>query len=190
MSLVFARYPFFFLRHGVTDHNLGRLVMGQLDIPLNSLGRHQAETAALHLRHAGVARVLASPLARARETAEIVASRLHLPVEIVDGLKERDWGAMTGRSYRDLMRARHLPEGAETPEVFAQRILAALDGAPRAEPLLVVAHSGACRVLRRFLAIDDGEGPVPNAVPLLFSPTANGGWNEQPLAPCAAHRYR
>ncbi|MDY0242173.1 MAG: histidine phosphatase family protein, partial [Rhodospirillaceae bacterium] len=42
MSSLLPLVPFYFLRHGITDHNRNRLVMGQLDIPLNMAGRRQA----------------------------------------------------------------------------------------------------------------------------------------------------
>lgn len=179
--------PFCFLRHGVTDHNLRRLVMGSLDIPLNDQGRQQARKAALSLAQLQITRIFASPLSRARETAEIVGAHLGLAVEIVDDLRERDWGDMTGRPHRDLLRGHYAtPPGGEPAEAFSARILSALDQAapalrPDLGPALLVAHSGACRVLRRHLRIDDGEGPVPNGAPLLFAPTSAGDWTETRL---------
>ena len=180
MSFVIPLMPFYFLRHGVTDHNLRRLVMGQLDIPLNQLGRRQAATAAQQLIGLGIRRVISSPLCRAVETAEIVAAPLGLPVTVVDGLQERAWGVLTGRPYRELMRQSGTPKGAESPTDFARRVMQALRPLMAEEgPFLLVAHSGACRVLRRELHIDDGEGLVPNAVPVMFSPSDEGLWSER-----------
>lgn len=191
MPFVLPPVPFYFLRHGVTDHNLRRLVMGQLDVPLNDLGRRQAESAARRVVGLGIVRIACSPLSRARETAEIIAGRLGLPVRIVPDLREREWGEMTGRGHRELMRQTDTPRGAETTEIFSRRIEGAVLGLTEPEPLLMVAHSGICRVLRRALDIDDGEGPVPNAVPLLFAPRPGGGWSENAIAiPCAAGGIR
>lgn len=179
--------PFYFLRHGVTDHNLKRLVMGRLDIPLNDQGRRQAEQAASTLTGRGISRILTSPLARARETAEIVAHHIDVALEVIDGLSERDWGAMTGRPHLDLLRGHYAtPPGGESAEDFRARILGSLSSMvrtdrPQTGTTLLVAHSGACRVLRRHLHIDDGEGPVPNGAPLLFAPTPNGDWTEKRL---------
>lgn len=177
MSFVFPPVPFYFLRHGVTDHNLRRLVMGQLDIPLNPQGRRQAEAAAGLVASLGVVSIVCSPLSRARETAEIVALRLGLAVTLVDALRERDWGEMSGRSYRDMFRQLQ-PAGAETTEAFAERVLAAATALTAPQPALMVAHSGVCRVLRRHFALPNVEGPVPNAIPLLFLPSAEGRWSE------------
>jgi len=176
---------FYFLRHGVTDHNQRRVVMGQMDIPLNDTGRRQALAAGRLLAAAGVDRIAASPLVRARETAEIVGGVCHgLAPELVPDLSERNWGALTGRSHRELFKLPPdaTPEGAETPEEFSRRILTAVasliphDG--NRHPILLVAHAGACRVLRRHMGLDDGQAPVPNAVPVLFSAEEDGGWRE------------
>ena len=58
--------PFFFLRHGETDWNRERRLQGNIDVPLNATGLAQAEAAAKRLVGAGVATIVASPLARAR----------------------------------------------------------------------------------------------------------------------------
>lgn len=171
---------FYFVRHGVTDHNLARLVMGQRDIPLNERGREQARRAAALLRARGIASIVASPLSRASETAWIIGTELSVPVTLLDGLKERHWGEIEGRSHAERPWL-HAPAGAETLEDFTARVLGTLAAAEMPSPALVVAHSGICRVLRRSLAIDDGEGRVPNGMPLLFAPRPGGGWRETEL---------
>lgn len=174
-------HSFYFLRHGVTDHNQARLVMGQRDIPLNQRGRDQARRAARLLVGIGITAIFTSPLGRARETAEIVGARLGLEVQPVDALKERNWGVLEGHGHWEkpwLM----TPEGAETLEAFSARViggLAGLESLPA--PLLVVGHSGICRVLRRYLEVDDGERPVPHGIPLRYDPQG-GAWREVPLA--------
>lgn len=172
---------FYFLRHGVTDHNQARLVMGQRDIPLNQRGREQARRAARLLVGIGITTIFTSPLGRARETAEIVGMRLGLPVQPVEALKERNWGILEGRGHWEkpwLM----TPEGAETLEAFSDRVIGGLVGMDLLPPpVLVVGHSGICRVLRRYLEIDDGEGPVPHGIPLRYAPE-DGTWQEVPLA--------
>lgn len=171
--------PFYFVRHGVTDHNLKRLVMGQQDVPLNPVGRDQARQAARLLAGEGIASIIASPLSRTHDTARIIAEQIGAPiVALLDDLKERNWGLIEGRSH-DERPWLHTPEGAETLEAFSLRVVAALAAAVATAPVLIVAHSGTCRVLRRHLAIDDGEGRVPNCVPLRFEPLPQGGWVER-----------
>lgn len=178
MSSLLPLVPFYFLRHGITDHNRNRLVMGQLDIPLNMAGRRQARQAAELAASLGIVRIVSSPLTRARETAAIIASFLGLPVIVENGFKERDWGTMEGRSYRELIDLDRVPEGAESFEAFSSRAIAALPAALLPAPALLVAHSGLCRVLRHHLSISDNLHSVPNAVPIRFSPDSSGRWSE------------
>lgn len=179
---------FYFVRHGVTDHNQARLIMGSLDIPLNDTGRRQARRAATLMAGRRLATIAASPLSRARETAEIIAGIIGAPVQVLDGLMERRWGVLEGRNLRERPLTGLLPDGAESLEDFTQRTLGALLSLQSPGPVLVVAHSGTCRVLRRHFAIDDGEGPVPNCVPLRFEPLAGGGWREFALRPSSRRR--
>lgn len=85
------------VRHGQTDWNLNGLMQGRTDIPLNGTGRAQAEAAAARLDRAEWDVVVSSTLGRARETAEILARGLGLPVAgAYDDLVEQDFGAAEG----------------------------------------------------------------------------------------------
>ena len=85
------------LRHGETDWNAQGLSQGNIDIPLNELGLAQAREAAEKLRNRGIATIVASPLSRARVTAEIVGEALGLPVAIDPDLREVSWGVQEGK---------------------------------------------------------------------------------------------
>src|SRR5688572_15938491 len=64
-------------RHGETDDNVPPpRVQGWIDTPLNDAGRGQARELADAVRDRGLAAIHSSHLARARETAEIVAGEL------------------------------------------------------------------------------------------------------------------
>lgn len=81
---------FLFLRHGSTQNLELQQWQGWSPVPLSSLGRRQAQAAAESLSGQGcIARVLSSPIARAQETAGIVASATNAEVEELDALKER-----------------------------------------------------------------------------------------------------
>jgi uncharacterized phosphatase len=85
------------VRHGQTDWNLNGLMQGRTDIPLNATGRAQAGAAAALLDRAEWDVVVSSTLGRARETAEILARGLGLPVAgAYDDLVEQDFGAAEG----------------------------------------------------------------------------------------------
>ena len=61
-------------RHGETADNANGLILGRHDPPLSEAGRGQAEALATRARRAGVVTVWTSPLARARQTASVVAA--------------------------------------------------------------------------------------------------------------------
>ena len=160
-------------RHGETDWNRENRFRGHADPPLNDLGRRQSEELAATLEGGEIARVYTSPLRRAAETAEIVARRLGLDVESVEGLREIDVGAWSGLTREEvaarfpdeyalwLERAPDGFEGGETYDELAARVLPALRGlADRhpAETVLVVTHGGPSRVAQAYAAgIDFGE---------------------------------
>lgn len=81
-----------FARHGETDWNLWRRVQGSTDTALNESGVRQAEKLGEKLKGEGIARIFTSEMQRARETAQIVASRLQIPVEPRAGLQELNLG--------------------------------------------------------------------------------------------------
>ena len=59
-----------FIRHGETDWNAEKRIQGQLDIPLNEIGRAQALAMASYAAHFDFATVYSSDLNRAKQTAE------------------------------------------------------------------------------------------------------------------------
>lgn len=149
------------VRHGQTDWNLDRRIQGSTDIPLNGTGRAQAFEAAAVLRAARFDHVYASPLGRARETAEIIAERLGLrPPLLTRGLREREFGDAEGMLVTDYLERfgswqADVP-GAETTAQVTARALASLEridraarrrSAPREESVLVATHGGVIRAL-------------------------------------------
>ncbi|MEU7767944.1 bifunctional RNase H/acid phosphatase [Nocardia sp. NPDC049190] len=88
------------LRHGQTELSLQRRYSGRGNPPLTSLGRAQAARAAKMLAvKGGIAAVVSSPLGRARETADAAAAALDVPVKVLDGLTETDFGAWEGLTF-------------------------------------------------------------------------------------------
>ncbi|HWD59396.1 MAG TPA: histidine phosphatase family protein [Stellaceae bacterium] len=92
------------LRHG--EHGLvGRVLAGRMPgVGLTESGRAEIAAVAERLVADNVAALYASPLQRTRESAEIVAARLGLPVEYRDDLLELDFGEWTGATF-DSIRA-------------------------------------------------------------------------------------
>ncbi|WSJ20104.1 bifunctional RNase H/acid phosphatase [Nocardia sp. NBC_01327] len=101
------------LRHGQTELSVERRYSGRGNPPLTELGRAQAAAAAKMLANKGnIAAIVSSPLGRARETAEAAGRALGLPVRVLDGLIETDFGAWEGLTF---------PEAAQQdPELHAR----------------------------------------------------------------------
>ncbi|WP_406132349.1 bifunctional RNase H/acid phosphatase [Streptomyces anthocyanicus] len=104
-----APATFVLLRHGETPLTPQKRFSGSggSDPSLSPVGREQAERVAASLARRGtIEAVVASPLARTRETAGIVAARLGLEVAIEEGLRETDFGAWEGLTFGEV-RERH-----------------------------------------------------------------------------------
>src|SRR5699024_7486402 len=94
------------LRHGVTDQTIGKVFSGSggANPGLNETGRQQASQAADWLQRLGsVSAIVSSPLARTRETAGLVASRLGLEVIDESGIAEASFGQWDGHSFAQVM---------------------------------------------------------------------------------------
>jgi broad specificity phosphatase PhoE len=87
-----------FARHGQTAPNREGLVLGRADPELTDEGREQAARLAAALAGEPVTAILASPLLRARQTAEAIGEACEIPVGTDDRLIEIDWGSWEGRS--------------------------------------------------------------------------------------------
>lgn len=94
---------FYGLRHGATDWNREGRFQGRTDNPLNEDGLRQAHEAVDMLHGIGINRIVASPLVRAAQTAEIIADAISVPLTIDDGIIEFDFGSIEGLPVRDLM---------------------------------------------------------------------------------------
>lgn len=172
--------PFFFLRHGETDWNREHRLQGNTDVPLNATGIAQAEAAAACLAGLGIASIVASPLIRARRTAEIAAAAIGLPVSFDPDLVECRLGVREGTPRGDFLERWHAgleaPEGGETFAEFCARVD---EGLIRAlaypAPVLVVAHGGIFAALRRLLGLAPSV-QIGNAVPVRLEPVGPRSW--------------
>lgn len=100
-----APATFVLLRHGETPLTPQKRFSGSggTDPSLSDVGREQAERVGAALARRGtIQAIVASPLARTRETAGIVAARLGLDVAIDDGLRETDFGAWEGLTFGEV----------------------------------------------------------------------------------------
>ena len=169
---------FWFLRHGETDWNAQGLSQGNVDIPLNPTGVAQARAAAQRLRNRGITSIVASPLSRARVTAEIVAETIDVELSLDEGLREVRFGVQEGQPMSDWfgnwVAGHFTPEGAESFNELRRRAVSAVNRAIGRPPVvLVVAHGALFRALRTAMGIEPLVR-TPNAVPIWCEPPANG----------------
>lgn len=123
----------YLVRHASYDA-LGRVLTGRTPgLHLNPEGRAEAARLADRFEGTDVAAVYASPIERARETAEPIAEKLGLDVSTDEGLVEIDFGDWTGRSFDELRaeplwrdwnrsRARGQAPGGETMAAVSDRV--------------------------------------------------------------------
>lgn len=164
-----SRPKIYFIRHGETDWNLEGRLQGQKDIPLNDVGRVQAEEAARRLAalvpHYEDLAYIASPMTRTRETMEILRTTLGLHPEVYrldDRLVELTFGTWEGMTWKEVRKAEPAlaalreqdkwhyapPGGGESYAMLVDRIRPILDDLTR--DTVIVAHGG---VARAFLSI-------------------------------------
>ena len=184
-----ARTPFWYLRHGETDWNARGVSQGSVDIPLNQTGIQQAKEAAQQLRDKGIKTIVASPLSRARVTAEIVAETLNLPIRIDPDLREVSWGVQEGKPMADWfagwIAGGPAPEGGETFAELRHRATAGVNRAlAEPSPVLLVAHGALFRAIRAAMGIEP-DRRTHNGVPMWCAPTDAGWTIEHPSDPPA-----
>jgi len=95
----------FVLRHGETASTRERRFAGWRDVPLTDAGLRQCEAAAAALSGVAVSAVYASPLERARTSAEAIAKPHRLAVQVAPAFRELGFGEWEGRTRADVAAA-------------------------------------------------------------------------------------
>jgi probable phosphoglycerate mutase len=169
---------FTFVRHGQTDWNFEKRIQGTTDVPLNDTGREQARETGLALAERQRTGdpfdgIVASPLSRARETAEIISAIVGLgEPEIVAAIAERSYGEVEGLNAEQLRERFPDPlapvPGRERRSQVVARVLPALELLADEHPgeaLIVVSHGGVIGSLIRYVTEKalPGQGQfIPN----------------------------
>src|SRR5579863_7361239 len=153
------------VRHGETDGNAARILQ-RADVPLNARGMHQAEWLARRLFAHGFVHILCSDLLRARMTAEPLAARPGITVELSPLLQERNFGDLRGMPYAELkedpFRPDFVPPNGEDWPTFHARVgeaFAFIVARRRAVngTLVVLTHGLVCRaVVERHALVPEG----------------------------------
>lgn len=153
------------VRHGQTEWSVNGRHTGRTDIPLTDQGRKEARQAAPLVAAIGISRVIVSPLARARETCDLLGYGAQATSDA--DLLEWDYGAYEGITTAEI-RTTHpdwtvwagpCPDG-ETATDVATRVDRVIDTARHAAgTTLIVAHGHVLRVLTaRWLGLPPEAG--------------------------------
>ena len=161
-------------RHGQTAYNAEGRFQGHLPVPLDETGREQARELAEAAARMQLRSLWCSPLARARETADIVAARIGLRPQPDARFAETETGDWTGRSFAEIeaedpdgFRRFQVSDpdfrypGGESFAEQSERVQAGLrDVRSRhdALPALVVCHRGVIRLALAALTGDHTAG--------------------------------
>merc|ERR1712071_148891 len=145
---IVMEFELILVRHGETGHNKGRVIQGQLDIPLSDDGVNQAKLLGKNLNNAVWKEVWSSDLKRAWQTANYVINRnadidddslLSQPLPVIrtdPRIRERNYGTAQGKSLANLQQLagnagvaihQFVPPGAETPEEMKCRCISFFD---------------------------------------------------------------
>ena len=179
-------------RHGETPWNAEGRYQGQEDIPLSPVGEGQARALGERLREVPITRAVASPLRRARYTAELALGQRDLPLTLDPGLMEIAHGTWEGllaseireadpdrlRLWREAPHEVLMPEGESLQHVLDRAWPAfarATEGLGDDDTLLVVAHDAVnrvllCKILGIPLAQLWGFRQAPTTINLLEGP--------------------
>jgi probable phosphoglycerate mutase len=180
MNVPFRQIPFYFLRHGETDHNVNKIYDDFAEVHLNENGKRQAYEVQNTFRTTPIATVCSSPLLRVQQTQAIVLENKIVQNNVIlDDLKECP-GALW-----------HLFLAAENRELksnewnlinqFLDRVRNGLMQALEYDgPTLLIAHGGTYWALSHLLQIK-GDPKINNCVPMYITPGISGTWEAQPI---------
>ena len=160
----------YFLRHGQINSNLNKVYSGRSDEPLNKHGLEQAHQAAELVSQQSIDRIISSPLARAGQTATVVAAANNLKVSFDPAFNEMIFGPWEGLSEARVKQQYPLEwtlwnsqpqelklRGRETLEQLQARVIAGMrhiEAETKAEGkgnnILVVSHVAVIRVVALY----------------------------------------
>ncbi len=166
------------VRHGETEANRAGCFAASDDIKLTGMGHDQAHQLALTIQNQfNPTRLFSSSFKRARQTAAIIARQLRLPVEVLDGVQERNFGCLKGQRYchmGEMMKADSnydtrrrwmwIPEEGESLEQVQIRAVGALASVAELYPeeeIVIVSHGAVMETIAAHLANNWDTACVP-----------------------------
>ena len=139
-------------RHGQTDWNVQKKVMGRCDEPLNEKGFSQAAETRHKLLNTDIDLIICSPLKRAKQTAEVINKDRSIPIIYDQRIIERDFGEFEEKETKDFdfhgywdYYKNEQYESAENIQEFFKRVYDFLEDITNNyndKNVLIVAHGG------------------------------------------------
>lgn len=157
------------IRHGQTDWNRDRRIMGHRPVPLNPHGRTEARRVARHLNKVPLDAVYTSPMLRAVETAEYLIEQRGLKPQLIADLAEINYGLWVGKTFDEVMveeayaiyhrspRRAQPPGGEKMTDVRSRavRFIEGLRGKHRKGRVAVISHADVIKtILVHYLGMD------------------------------------
>ncbi len=160
------------VRHGETEWSMSGAHTSRTDIALTDRGRERARELGAYLRPFPFAKVLVSPMSRARETCRIAGLGEEAVVD--EGLREWDYGESEGKTTKEMREKYHDPTwevwtrdliGGERLEHVGQRadevIERALDGLKEGDKVALFAHAHILRIMAaRWIHLEAAGGKL------------------------------
>lgn len=157
------------IRHGQTDWNRDRRIMGRKPIPLNKTGRAEARALAKALEGVVIDAIYTSPVLRAVETAEHIRKGRRTALRHAHEMAEIDYGHWIGKTFEEVIpekafhvyhktpRKAQAPGGEHMKDVFARTIafIEKLRRKHKKGRIAVVSHADVIKtVLVHYLGMD------------------------------------
>ncbi len=147
----------YLVRHGQTDWNVVHRTQGHMDIPLNDVGRKQAEILAEKMTCLKIDKIISSDLLRAFETAQIINRKRNAPLIRDIRLREVNYGDLEGvlgsmitqETWCLFDNAPHQLHAESMSSVF-NRVGSLLSQLNMDEHILLVTHGGSMRMMMYY----------------------------------------
>lgn len=163
------------IRHGESEGDIKNIHEGQYDLPLTNKGIWQANKMSDYIKeNHQIDYIWASPLKRAKQTAELLSETINVTLEIVENLKEKNNGILAGLNKEEAKKKVPVPkggwslheavEGAESEIDFRFRIEKVLSyilkesKGKKHKKIVIVAHGGTIsRILQSLFHMPIGK---------------------------------
>lgn len=149
----------YIVRHGQTDWNKSKQLQGHNPIPINIIGRREANIVRKVIETLSFDKIISSDLLRAKQTAEIINKNLSKDIIFDSRIRSVNYGDLEGRIIPNIPESEweiynSNPEffNAESTKAVYSRIKGFFDEQLlKNENLLIVAHGGTLRIIAYFL---------------------------------------